>query len=157
MNDTQKRMYAPASYFDGFMSGVTQTDNDVPLFVFCFQPDEDLSDNLFDAFEALTEGDTKKGNELLEESKPEFYKAMEKCDPLYEEILIMHSRYEEILQRPDAVEFQRQNARRNRQSIKENFEQAIADWNSQNPKEAGKHMGNIMRLTVGDIAYRYRG
>ena len=154
MNDTQKRMYAPASYYDGFMSGVTQTDNDVPLFVFCFQPDEDLSDNLFDAFEALTEGDTKKGNELLEESKPEFYKAMEKCDPLYEEILIMHSRYEEILQRPDAVEFQRQNARRNRQSIKENYEQAIADWNSQNPKETGKHMGNIMRLTVGDIAYR---
>jgi hypothetical protein len=31
----------------------------------------------------------------------------------------------------------------------EDYDQAIAKWNKQNPREAGRLMGEIMRLTIG--------
>ena len=145
------RMWAPALYFDGFLQGATKKyDNDrIQQLISCYNPDDYLSDTLFEAYEALTDGDAKKGNELLEETKPEFEKAMEKCDKVLEEAAQMHSKYEAILERSDAVEYQRQNARKNKTWIMEDYDQAIAKWNKQNPREAGRLMGEIMRLTIG--------
>ena len=81
-----QRMWAPALYYVGFLAGATNTSevDHTETLKGCFNPDEDLTDTLFEAYEALTEGDTKRGNELLEQTKPEFEKAMENCDQLLE-------------------------------------------------------------------------
>ena len=45
----------------------------------CFIPSTDLSNVLFEAYEALTKGDKMLGYKLLEKSKPMFETAMSDC------------------------------------------------------------------------------
>ena len=74
------RAWAPALYAEGWLTGVKGEDSGFMNYILsCFIPSTDLSNVLFEAYEALTKGDKMLGYKLLEKSKPLFETAMSDC------------------------------------------------------------------------------
>ena len=112
------RAWAPALYAEGWLSGVKGQDSGFLDYILaCFIPSSELSDYLFEAYAALTNGDKMEGYKFLEKTKPLFDIAMAECPKSQAEFESIDSEYQEILRRPDAEEVQKQNYKENKVQI----------------------------------------
>ena len=146
------RAWAPALYAEGWLSGVKGTDSGfIDYILACFIPNKDLSDTLFAAYDAFTNGDQMKGYELLEKTKPLFDEAMVNCPDSQAEFDRIDQLYQDILSRPDASEIQKQNYKDNKETIDADVKQAVVEWNKPSPTNAGRLAGEVMALVNGRI------
>ena len=70
--------YAPAWFTAGWYDGITD-ENFINVIFNCYQPDNDLTNALFDAMEAQIAGDTASGDALMAKTKPLYKKALSGC------------------------------------------------------------------------------
>ena len=98
--EPEKDNSAPAKWIAGWWQGVSGQDKR-DYIATCFTENADLTNTMFEAFDAYLKGDSATGDEKMAETKPLFEVALKGCSETNAEMDKVAKKFEELRQSPD--------------------------------------------------------
>ena len=146
MSDTTRDPTAPAQWIAGWYYGVDSKDKRDDILK-CYKANDDLTNNLYDAMEAYIAGDTKTGDEKMDDSRPLFKDAMSGCsEGITGDLLDIYQQIKDMMDKPDWKDYAEKVYKENKVMIDRDIDLEFREWEQGVFFNSGMFAGMVSKI-----------